>query len=164
MIEIWMPVKDFEGFYEVSNLGRKKNSKRKNILKCGLDTYGYKQVVLCKDGKRFSKKIHRLVALCFIPNPHQYNCINHIDENKLNNNANNLEWCTVAYNNNYGTRLKRSVEKRSKPVAQISNGEIIAIYKSAVEANNITGINYSKIRMCCRNERKKAGGYEWKNI
>lgn len=164
MIEIWKPIKDFEGFYEVSNIGRVKNIRRNKVLVAGKDKDGYPQVLLCKNGERKCRKIHRLVAIAFIDNPNQYNCINHKDEIKSNNCVDNLEWCTIKYNNTYGTSQSRSAEKRSIPVAQILNNEIIAIYKSAIEANKITGINYSKIRMCCRNERNKAGGYEWKNI
>ena len=91
-------------------------------------------------------------------------CINHKDENKQNNSVDNLEWCTVKYNLVYGTKIQRQVDKRSKPVAQVLNGEVIAVYKNSRIAQQETGVDFSKIRMCCRGERYHAGGYEWKEI
>lgn len=164
MKEIWKPITEFEGFYEVSNTGKVRNIKRNKELVSCKNNHGYLQVLLCKNGKRKCVRVHKLVALAFIDNPHNYDCINHKDENKTNNYVDNLEWCTVKYNNTYGTMQQRSAEKRRKPVAKMLNGNIVAIYNSAVEANRITGINCSKIRMCCRGERKTAGGFCWKNI
>lgn len=69
--------------------------------------YGYAIIKLMKSGKSITYKVHRLVAMAFIPNPDNLPHINHKDENKLNNNPNNLEWCDNRYNNNYGTRNKR---------------------------------------------------------
>lgn len=66
---------------------------------------------LSKDGKMKHYKVHRLVAMAFIPNPNNLPIINHKDENPSNNNVNNLEWCTVAYNNAYGTARKRASKK-----------------------------------------------------
>lgn len=68
---------------------------------------GYKMVIMYNDGKAHLEYVHRLVAELFIDNPNSYNEINHIDENKANNNVNNLEWCTREYNINYGTRTER---------------------------------------------------------
>lgn len=68
---------------------------------------GYKMVIMYNDGKAHLEYVHRLVAELFIDNPNNYNEINHIDENKANNNVNNLEWCTREYNINYGTRTER---------------------------------------------------------
>ena len=71
---------------------------------------GYKMVIMYNDGKTHLEYVHRLVAELFIDNPNNYNEINHIDENKANNNVDNLEWCSRKYNINYGTRnLKQSM-------------------------------------------------------
>lgn len=127
MEEIWKAITDFEGFYEVSNLGnvrscqRIRKSKAESIsvvqgktLHPKFDKDGYKEVALCKDGKMYFKRVHRLVASAFIPNPNNYPVINHIDENPSNNCVSNLEWCSISYNNKY------SVHKRSQKV--ICNG------------------------------------------
>ena len=76
--------------------------------------YGYAIIKLIKGGKRITYRVHRLVAMAFVPNPDNLPHINHKDENKLNNNPNNLEWCDNSYNNNYGTRNKRIAKAVTK--------------------------------------------------
>lgn len=76
--------------------------------------YGYAIIKLMKDGKSITYRVHRLVAMAFVPNPDNLPHINHKDENKLNNNPNNLEWCDNSYNNNYGTRNKRIAKAVTK--------------------------------------------------
>lgn len=164
MIEIWKPVFGFENLYEVSNFGRVKSIKKNKILVGGKDQDGYCQVILCDNKRRKCAKIHKLVAFAFLENPNNEVCINHKDEIKENNSVENLEWCSVKYNINYGTRNQRAAEKNSKPIAQIKDGTVVAIYSSSIEAQKQTGIDFSKIRMCCRKERKSAGGYQWKEI
>ena len=107
--EIWRDVVGFEGLYKVSNLGNVKSlnynrTGKEKLMKPQTDGHGYLQVMLYKDGKYKIKKIHRLVAEAFIPNPDNLPCVNHKDENKTNNKEFNLEFCTYEYNNNYGTR------------------------------------------------------------
>ena len=123
MQEEWRQIKGFEGLYEISNLGnvrsldrlcRMKNGKTRmhkgRTLKPGRDGGGYEFVVLRKDGLSLNRKIHRLVAEAFIPNPDNKPCVNHKDLNRANNCVENLEWCTVKYNNCYGTRIERVKE------------------------------------------------------
>lgn len=110
MKEIWKPIKDFEGSYEISNLGRVKSLSRPRslnqqhiitkeiILKHGINNNGYYYVNLCKNKKSCLKTIHRLVGLAFIPNPLNKPKINHKDTIKTNNYKNNLEWCTQKEN------------------------------------------------------------------
>lgn len=121
MEEEWRDIKGYEGFYQVSNLGNvrsldrifiKSNGRRYNkkgkILIPGLTTKGYETVNLSDvNHKITSKRVHRLVAEAFIPNPNNLPQVNHIDENKLNNFVTNLEWCTNTYNISYGTRNLR---------------------------------------------------------
>ena len=120
-MEIWKEVKGFEGYYEVSNLGRVRSVDRivvdtvrncERLLKGKLlvqrdNGNGYNGVMLCKEHKLYSKYVHILVAEAFIPNPDDLPCINHKDEDKTNNCVDNLEWCTYLYNNTYGTRIER---------------------------------------------------------
>ena len=107
MDEIWKPVVGYEGLYEVSNFGRVRSLRRNKILKLKNEVDGYIRVTLCNGGTEKLYQVHRLVAQAFIPNPDNLPQINHKDEVKSNNIVTNLEWCTVHYNNTYGTRLQR---------------------------------------------------------
>jgi len=115
--EIWKDISNYEGKYEVSNLGRVRSLSYNGtgeikFLKQSTNKRGYKRVGLCKNGKMKNCYVHRLVAITFIPNPNNHKEVNHKDENPANNNVNNLEWCTSEYNNNYGTRNKRAGESK----------------------------------------------------
>lgn len=101
MKEIWKDVEGYEG-YQVSNKGRVKSlnfrhTGKERILKSNPDG-GYCLVSLYRNGKRTSKKIHRLVATAFIPNPENKPEVNHINHNKRDNRASNLEWVTSEEN------------------------------------------------------------------
>lgn len=109
--EEWRPIKGYEN-YMVSSKGKVKSlnynkTGKEKILKPANDGHGYLFVQLCKNGKVKKMKVHRLVANAFIPNPNNYPIINHRDETRCNNCVENLEWCTVAYNNSYGTRTEK---------------------------------------------------------
>lgn len=113
--EIWKEIPNTRKNYFVSNLGRVKSTKwgKGIILKQGVTEKGYLQVCLNYGNFRKSKRVHRLVAEAFIPNPNGYKEINHKDENKLNNMVENLEWCDRKYNMNYGTVKERIRKKQS---------------------------------------------------
>lgn len=117
MEEIFLPIKDFP-MYEVSNKGNVKSLYKNKLMKPNLK-YGYYQIVFYKKNgnkKQESRYIHRLVAEAFIPNPNEYECVNHKDENKLNNCVDNLEWCTKQYNNVYNDRAKKAgLKLRGRP-------------------------------------------------
>lgn len=110
MNEVWKDVAGYEGLYQVSNLGRVKNLKRKvpyakgmrtipeRILQNHTNKYGYVYVRLYKDAKGKNIKLHRIVAQAFIENPENKRCVNHIDGNKENNRVENLEWVTHSEN------------------------------------------------------------------
>ena len=135
MDEVWKDIPEYEGLYQVSNLGnvRSLNYRRSGelkLLKQNTTKKGYKRVVLCKNGKEKNCRVHRLVAMTFIPNPNDYKEVNHKDENPSNNNVNNLEWCTNEYNINYGTRNKRASEsKKGKHRSEETKKKISASHK-----------------------------------
>ena len=120
MEEIWKDVKGFEGFYQVSNLGRVRSLDRISvsenrsaqkikgtIKKVKVGKNGYYMVMFYKDSKYKCAYVHRLVAQAFIPNPDNLPQVNHKDEIRTNNCVDNLEWCDSKYNNNYGTKIDR---------------------------------------------------------
>lgn len=170
MIEEWRQIRGYEGHYEVSNHGRVLSCARTcahskggtksvapRILKPGKDKNGYLQVHLSKGGKTAVYKIHRLVAQAFVCNPHGMSVVNHKDENKQNNRADNLEFCTREYNIRYGTGLRRSHEKHQKPVVCV---ETATVYPSAKIARDKTGAGH--ISECCKNQNRTSGGYHWR--
>ena len=116
MQEIWKDISGFEGFYEISSYGRVRSVKSGKILstsKCG-GCRGYLSVCLSKNGKRYGKLVHRLVAEAFIPAVEGLSEVNHKDEDKTNNRVDNLEFCDHKYNMNYGTRNIRSKDTHIK--------------------------------------------------
>ena len=169
-IEIWCPVKGYEGLYEVSTWGRVKslryNKTNKIVILTPVKTKaGYLMISLCKDKsvKRFY--IHRLVAVTFIPNPNNLPLVNHKDQNPQNNRVENLEWCTQKYNVNYADAQEKRIKKESKPVAQYTlDGKLVATYLSASDAGRQTGIHQGNISACCRGDKKTAGGFIWRYV
>lgn len=160
--ETWKPIIGYESRYIISNKGEVKSLKRNKLLKKELRR-NYWSVQLYNGSKFKHFSIHRLVGIHFIENPNNLPFINHIDENKLNNNANNLEWCTASYNINYGTSIQKAIEKKSIPVMQLDKNEnLINIFSSISEAESKTKIYNPNIVKCCKGERKTAGGYIWK--
>lgn len=100
--EEWRDIVDFEGLYQVSNLGNVKSfhekGKKGGNRAFRKDKDGYSVLFLHKNGKLYIKKVHRLVAIAFMPNPHNKPCIDHINTNKNDNRVQNLRWCTIKEN------------------------------------------------------------------
>ena len=156
--EVWEDIKDVEGLYRISNLGRVLSIRRNSILKPLSSHHGYMRIQLYKNGKMKVFAIHRLVATAFIPNPHNYNEVNHLNENASDNRAVNLEWCSRKHNVNYGNRLykfKKKVEQLDK------NNNVIKTYNSLSEASKESGARQGAISNVCCGRAKTAGGYKW---
>lgn len=154
--EIWKDIPNYEGLYQVSDLGRiksKQNYRKGSILTPRIKK-GYYTVGLRKDGVRKWHLVHRLVASAFILNENNLKQVNHIDENKLNNKVDNLEWCSVSYNNNYGTRQQRVSQnnKLRKEVYKYDlKGNLIEKYHSVKDAAIKNKHSTSTISEYCRN-------------
>lgn len=161
-VETFVKIEGFDN-YEVSNLGKVRNIKSGRILKPSLNKNGYLRLWLCKNNKRKHLYLHRIIATAFIDNPDEKPCVNHIDENKLNNDLSNLEWCTVRENLIHGTRTKRAAEKCFKKVIQLDlNDNVLNEFESMVQAEQETGVSRRNISSCCNGKRKSAGGYKWR--
>lgn len=167
-MEIWKDIEGYEGLYQISNFGRIKflyNYRGRNNILVPRIKRGYYQIGLRKNVKRKWFAVHRLVAKAFIDNPNNYPVINHIDEDKLNNNVDNLEWCTYKYNNSYGNRIKKVVQtnKLRKEIAQYTlDGELVKEFFSIAEASRQTGFSMTNISNCVNGIFKQANGYIWK--
>lgn len=165
MEEIWKPIENYENLYEVSTLGRIRslyNYRGKyHILKPRLKK-GYLQIGLRKHNKRCWYAVHRIVSKAFIPNPNNLPCVNHKNQNKLDNSVSNLEWCTYHYNNVYGDRIQKCIEKTGKPVIKYDmKGTIIERYVSASEAARQNCCDLSQLTKCCRGLIKTVKGFSY---
>ena len=158
MAEQWKDICGYEGLYQVSTSGKIKGLKRhyatEKIRKPIKGNHGYLQVMLSKDGERKTFLVHRLVAEAFIQNPNGFAFVNHKDQNRHNNEAENLEWCNAQYNTDYSV---------SKCVSQYDKlGNLVRVWKSTKEVERKLGISNGNISGCCRGKLKTAGGYVWR--
>ena len=172
--EVWKAVDGYEGKYIVSNLVRVKSLNYKRTGKSHLlsqtrGNKGYLYVTLSKNGKHKIFFVHRLVAEAFIPNKEDLPTVNHIDECRTNNKADNLEWLSYKDNNLYGNHYKNVSEtqlndpKKSKKILQYDLfGNLIKEWASAQEVQRQLKINNSNIIQNCRGNVKSAGGFVWK--
>ena len=153
--EVWRDVVGYEGLYKVSNKGNVYSVERISLqgrkiggltLKPRSFRNGYLHVNLYKNSKVKTKSIHRLVAEAFIPNPNNFPEVNHFDENKINNELSNLEWCDSRYNSNYGTRNER-ISKKVRAV-NVENGEVLT-FSSTKEARR-KGYSQGGVSQACR--------------
>lgn len=154
----WKEIDDHPG-YLVSNDGIIKNPKGR-LLKSHLKN-GYLMVTIRNNKKSYS--VHRLVAKYFIPNPNGYPIVNHIDENKTNNNHTNLQWVTQKMNVHHSLNSGRTIQSTSS-VKCFKNGIFVAEYSSVKEAQQIIGLTRHAIIRVCKGKNKTAGGFEWKYV
>ena len=178
MSEEWRDVVGYEGLYQVSDQGHVKSLERtfidksgrkrtvkERILKPRTDRYGYLIVDLRDGGKRKHFKVHRLVCQAFHENPGNKPQVNHINEDKADNRACNLEWCTRRENCNHGTRNERSAKNRSKSVGQYTrDGELVKIWPSTIEVQRQTGFSQGNICKAANGKFKQVYGFIWKYI
>lgn len=153
-MENWKDVIGYEN-YQVSNLLKVRNNKGL-ILNISLNN-NYYRVGLSKNNVPKYIKLHRVIAIAFIPNPDNLPCINHIDGDKLNNNIDNLEWCTYRHNqlHAYRTGLRIPIENKGtkNPMSKLTNEDVIFIRNSNLkikELCEIFGLKHqaiSKIRL-----------------
>lgn len=183
MEEIWKDIPNYESLYQVSNLSNVRslnyNGKKfiKNLKQC-IKHKSYYGVGLCKKGIKKEYLTHRLVAEAFLNKenfksmPYEdrnlidYNIlqVNHKDENMLNDNLDNLEWCTPKYNANHGTRNKKLSLLKCKKIKQYDlDGNFIREWNSITEVNLQLGYLVSSIAKCCNKikKHKTAYGYKW---
>ena len=124
--ELWKTIKNFER-YEVSNFGNVRNKTTGRVLKPFVNNCGYLYVYLFNKEGRKKFRLHRIVAEAFIPNPENLETVDHVDSDKTNNNAENLQWMTLADN------VRKA---QNKPVSQFyKNGDYVATYASITEAS-----------------------------
>lgn len=177
MKEIWKDVKGFEKYYKVSNFGRVISKPRKIIrpngvcvikpekeMKLPVDN-GYARINFSINGKNHLKRVHRLVAEAFIPNPQNKPCINHIDGNKQNNHISNLEWCTKKEN------IIHSCSVLGNNKHKVYCVELDRVFESTSEAAKFVGLSISAVSRVAKKTltrgkyyNKTAGGYQWKPV
>ena len=166
--EIWKSIPGYEGLYEVSNTGKVRSLFRyKKELKPSPITNGYLTVELWKNKHRKRIGIHRLVAMCFCKNPENKPYVNHLDETRDNNRADNLEWVTHIENCNYGTAVRRRLEhvnysarQKSIPVNQYTvDGKFVAHWESISACAKHLGVHESCIRNVIRGKGKTCAGF-----
>lgn len=173
MNEEWKDIEGYEGFYQVSNCGNIKSLPRtakskgsgirevkETIKKQSVSSCGYMLVGLHKDSEMKTASVHRLVALAFVPNPEGKPQVNHINGDKKDNRAENLEWVTSSENNLHKYNCLGIRPHNCKPVVR-SDG---MVFDSASEAARCMGGQTSKISLACNGYRPRAYGYGWTYI
>ena len=181
--EQWRDVVGYEGLYQVSSFGRVRNPRRNKLMTIRHDKDGYETVGLTNNRVMKTRKVHRLVADAFVPNPNNLPQVNHRNEDKTCNYPDNLEHCSAKYNTRYnglpakrGLKLrgiKRSPETCQKyrermryamiPVIQLDlSGDYIKEWDSVNGAAKALGLFATNISVCCRGKIATSGGFKWK--
>lgn len=172
-METFKPIPNYEGIYEISNLGTIRTDKNKitytakhgvrhwkqRVMKLKRDRNGYKRVSLWKKGKSKDFLVHRLVAMTFIPNPKGYGLINHRDGNPSNNDVSNLEW--TDYHGNLMHAYKHDLNNEAQPVVLVNSKTKVSHYfYSKAEASRFLKHNDGFISMKLKNNKNVVGDYK----
>ena len=191
MEEIWKDIEGYEGYYQVSNLGRVKSCDRTilrsstpqkakgKIISQELLNTGYKVVSLWYKKKRKAFTVHRLVAKAFLEKVDGKDFIDHINGIRTDNRVNNLRWCTQIENTNFPIARSKYINANKKRVESIrkfhsehslevlqltTEGGVVKKWSSVKQASEKLGILTSGIYASCVGAKKTAGGYKWKYV
>lgn len=160
-MEEWVDIPGYEGLYQITRDGKIRNVTNGNKLLGNVNSHGYVVVSLTKNGRKKDCKVHRLLALTFLPNPNDYDCINHKNGNKLDNRLQNLEWCTKGYNNRHAREVL-GVNTEERPVCQLTlSGDFVALWVNEAQAARCLGISPVCIASCCEGRANTAAGFRW---
>lgn len=167
--EFWKDIDGYNGKYQVSNLGRVKVVKTDMILPGQTTRDGYKSVTLSMNSQQKRFRIHRLVAMAFVDGYKPDLVVNHKDENKQNNRADNLEWITVTENLKYNGAEKRRVllskavcKWKGLEVQMLDAGNnVIRTFDSVSEAASFIGLKQSRL-LYIINQGQETNGYHWR--
>ena len=187
--EVWSWIPGYKNLYAVSNEGRVYSTRSCRCLNPKLSRAGYLRVNFAVGGVMRTFSVHRLVANAFVPNPDGKPTVNHLNEVKTDNRAENLEWATMREQNVYGTRIQRAVantdwqkrsrkmdyqaiaskhdyfnmqKKQMKPVHQLDmHGSFIAQFPSLAAAARAVGASPGGICSCLKKQRRSADGFRW---
>jgi len=157
--EIWRPIKRYENLYEISNLGRVKNTKTNRFLKPRINSKKYAMVTLNKK----QIYIHRLVAIAFLPNPENKPYINHLDCNPQNNCVDNIEWCTHKENMEYARNLGRMEKDKPVKATNLKTGEEF-VFENTIGAAKQLNIDRRNLIKVLRGKLKQTKGYKFEYI
>ena len=165
MTSTWKSIEGYDN-YKINDNGDIYNIKKGKLIKTTIFNNRYRFATLWKNGKSKKFKVSRLVAQAFIPNPNNLPCVNHKDENKLNDSVSNLEWCSYSYNINYGTANNKRAKALGKKVNKIDiiTNTILKTYDTISEASRDNKKCYiPNIIKCCNHEYgfKTCGGFKW---
>lgn len=149
-------------YYSVSSVGKVKNNKTNKELK-QQNQNGYLHCTIFVNGIQKRCRVHRLVALAFIPNPENRPFVNHIDGNRTHNSIDNLEWVTAKENAKHAVETGLRQHGRNKAVVQYTmEGEKLLTFQSITEAAIETNSQATKIILCCQRKRRSTNDYQWR--